>query len=366
MLIQILDHLAEKWNNKDMLTTVIGAYPKPSYLKITDWFNASGGTDTEYPTKFYEDEIKKMGDNVEELFNKATKEIISDQEECGIDILTDGEVRRENYIHYHCRYLEGIDFENLTEKVARTGNYKCWLPTITSKVKAKESFLVEEWKKNQSLTNKDLKITIPGPMTITDTIANTFYDSDEHMGEDLADAINVEIKRLVDAGCKYIQVDEPLFARKPENALNFGIKNLERCFKNINNQSIEKITHICCGYPDKLDAVDYPKAPLDSYSKISKALDESIIDTVSIEDAHRYNDLNFLKDFKQTKVIFGLVKIASSQVETKEEIVSRINDALKFIDKEQLIVAPDCGLGHLPRDLAKIKLKIMVEASNSF
>ena len=358
MLIQILDHLAEKWNNKDMLTTVIGAYPKPSYLKITDWFNASGGTDTEYPTKFYEDEIKKMGNNVEELFNKATKEIISDQEECGIDILTDGEVRRENYIHYHCRYLEGIDFANLTEKVARTGNYKCWLPTITSKVKAKESFLVEEWKKNQSLTNKDLKITIPGPMTITDTIANTFYDSDEHMGEDLADAINVEIKRLVDAGCKYIQVDEPLFARKPENALNFGIKNLERCFKDLNNQSIEKITHICCGYPDKLDAVDYPKAPLDSYSKISKALDESIIDTVSIEDAHRYNDLNFLKDFKQTKVIFGLVKIASSQVETKEEIVSRINDALKFIDKEQLIVAPDCGLGHLPRDLAKIKLKI--------
>ena len=104
-----------------MLTTVIGAYPKPNYLKITDWFSASGGTDTEYPTKFYEDEIKKMGDNVEYLFNKATKEIISDQEECGIDILTDGEVRRENYIHYHCRYLEGIDFTNLTEKVARTG-----------------------------------------------------------------------------------------------------------------------------------------------------------------------------------------------------------------------------------------------------
>ena len=89
-----------------MLTTVIGAYPKPNYLKITDWFSAAGGTDTEYPTKFYEDEIKKIGDKVEELFHKATKEIISDQEECGIDILTDGEVRRENYIHYHCRYLE--------------------------------------------------------------------------------------------------------------------------------------------------------------------------------------------------------------------------------------------------------------------
>ena len=307
-----------------------------------------------------------MGNRFENLLNKATSEIISDQEECGIDILTDGEVRRENYIHYHCRHLEGIDFTNLTEKVARTGNYKCWLPTIKSKVKAKEPFLVEEWKQNQSLTTKDLKITIPGPMTITDTIANTFYKSDEKMGEDLADAINVEIKRLVDAGCKYIQVDEPLFARKPQNAINFGIQNLERCFKDVEDKNIEKITHICCGYPDKLDAIDYPKAPLDSYSKISKALDESIIDTVSIEDAHRYNNLEFLKDFNNTKVIFGLIKVASSQIETKEEIVSRINDAIKFIDKKQLVVAPDCGLGHLPRDLAKTKLKIMVEAAKSF
>ena len=363
MLKQNLDHLAEKWNNYIMLTTVIGAYPKPSYLKITDWFNASGGTDTEYPTKFYKGEIKSIGKEIEELFFRATKEIINDQEECGIDILTDGEVRRENYIHYHCRHLEGIDFENLTEKVARTGNYKCWLPTITGKIKAKEDFLVNEWRINQRLTSKSLKITIPGPMTITDTIANTFYKTDEEMGTDLADAINVEIKRLVDAGCKHIQVDEPLFARKPEVALKFGIKNLERCFKDLNGNSIEKITHICCGYPDKLDAINYPKAPLDSYHKISKELDNSIIDTVSIEDAHQYNDLKFLKDYKNTKVIFGLIKIASSKIESEEEIVKRINEVLKYISKEQLIVAPDCGLGHLSRELAKTKLKVMVKAA---
>ena len=349
-----------------MLTTVIGAYPKPSYLKITDWFNAAGGTDTEYPTKFYKKEIDQLGESAEDLFEKATKEVIKDQEDCGIDILTDGEVRRENYIHYHCRHLIGIDFENLTEKIARTGNYKCWLPTIISKIKAGDSFLVDEFLKNQSLTSKPLKITIPGPMTITDTIANSFYKSDEEMGNDFADAINVEIKRLVKVGCKYIQVDEPLFARKPQNALKFGIKNLEKCFDGINDSTVEKITHICCGYPDKLDAIDYPKAPLDSYSKISKTLDESIIDTVSIEDAHRYNNLEFLKNFRNTKIIFGLIKIASSKIETKEEIISRINDALKFLDKKQLIVAPDCGLGHLPRDLAKIKLKIMVEAAKSF
>ena len=349
-----------------MLTTVIGAYPKPSFLKITDWFNASGGTDTANPTKFYEEEINRMGSEANEIFIKAAKQVILDQEECGIDILTDGEVRRENYIHYHCRHLEGIDFDTLTEKVARTGNYKCWLPTITNKIKAKEEFLVCEWKQNQSLTSKPVKITLPGPMTITDTIANTYYKSDEEMGNDLAIAINTEIKRLVDAGCKYIQVDEPLFARKPENALAFGIENLEKCFEGINQKDVEKITHICCGYPDKLDAVNYPKAPLDSYKKIAQSLDNSIIDSVSIEDAHRYNDLTLLKDYKQTKVIFGLIKIASSRIETIEEIESRIQEALKFISKEQLIAAPDCGLGHLSRELAMEKLKIMSLATKKF
>ena len=349
-----------------MLTTVIGAYPKPDYLKITDWFNAKGGTDTATPTKFYEDEIKKMGADAESIFDKAAKEVIKDQLDCGIDIITDGEIKRENYIHYHCRHLNGVDFNTLTEKVARTGNYKCWLPTITNKISATDPFLVNEWKSNQSLSNKPVKVTIPGPMTITDTIANTHYTSDEEMGYDLAIAINTEIKRLVDAGCKYIQVDEPLFARKPENALLFGIKNLEKCFAEINQSDIEKITHICCGYPDKIDAVNYPKAPLDSYKKIAKALDSSKIDSVSIEDAHRYNDLSLLKNYKNTKIIFGVIKIASSKIETVEEIESRIKETLKFISKEQLIAAPDCGLGHLNRELAIKKLKIMSLAAKKF
>jgi len=349
-----------------MITTVIGAYPKPNYLKITDWFNASGGTDTEKPTKLYAEEIKNMGSKSEELFTTAAEEIIKDQIDCGIDIVTDGEVRRENYIHYHCRHIDGIDFGKLTEKNARTGNYKCWLPTIVSKVKAKESFLVHDWQLSQKISSKPVKITMPGPMTITDTIANTYYKSDDKMGFDLAEVINIEIKRLQEAGCKYIQVDEPLFARKPKEAIDYGIENLAKCFDGLENTKIEKITHICCGYPNKIDVVDYPKAPLNSYKKIAKELDKSIIDTVSIEDAHRYNNLEFLEDFTNTKIIFGLIKIASSQTETVDEIVNRINEALKHTTKEQLIGAPDCGLGHLSRDLAKTKLKILVEAIKIF
>ena len=349
-----------------MLTTVIGAYPKPNYLKITDWFNAKGGTDTENPTKYYSKEVKQMGEKTEELFLQAATEVIKDQIECGIDIVTDGEVRRENYIHYHCRHITGVDFETLTEKVARTGNYKCWLPTITAKVEAQDSFLVHDWKVSQKLSSKPVKITIPGPMTIADTIANTYYKSDDKMGFDLAEVINVEIKRLQKAGCKYIQVDEPLFARKPQQAIDFGIDNLAKCFEGLENTEIEKITHICCGYPDKLDVINYPKAPLDSYKKIAKALDASLIDSVSIEDAHRYNDLELLRNFTKTKVIFGLIKIASSQIETKEEIENRVLDALNYIDKQQLIAAPDCGLGHLPRQLAIEKLKIMVDVAKKF
>ena len=122
-------------------------------------------------------QFSKMGNEKETIFLKATKEIVNDQIECGIDIITDGEVRRENYIHYHCRHLQGIDFNKLSKKIARTGNYECWLPTIVNKIEAQDSFLVNEWLTTQKLSSKPVKVTLPGPMTITDTIANDYYTS---------------------------------------------------------------------------------------------------------------------------------------------------------------------------------------------
>ena len=344
-----------------MLSTVIGSYPKPDYLKITDWFNAEDGTDTAHPTMLYNTEIKELGKQAEKIFQQATRDVINDQIECGIDIVTDGEVRRENYIHYHCRHIGGIDFNKLTKKIARTGNYECYLPTITNKISSSKEFLTKDWLTSQKLSSKPIKITIPGPLTISDTISNEYYSSIKEMVKDLAEVINIEIKRLVQVGCKYIQIDEPLFARKPKDALDFGIEQLERCFYGC-DKNIEKITHICCGYPDKLDAVNYPKAPLKSYFDISNALDDSIMDVVSLEDAHRYNDLKLLERFKKTKVILGLIKIADSKIETIDEIDNRIKNALKYINKERLLGSPDCGLGHLTRNLAKAKLRNLVKA----
>ena len=348
-----------------ILTTTIGSYPKPDYLKIPDWFQGEKGTDAEYPTKGWEEAIKSLGSDFEAIINKATQEIISDQIECGIDIITDGEVRRENYIHYHCRFLKGIDFDNLTKQTARTGNYDCYLPTIVNKVEFDKPFLSNEFKINQKFSSKPVKVTIPGPLTITDTIADDYYKDNKKLGIDLSIAINNEVKILADSGCNYIQIDEPLFARKTEEALNFGIENLERCFHGIPN-GIEKIVHICCGYPDKVDAINYPKAPVNSYNNLASYLEDSSVNTISIEDAHRHNDLKLLEDFKTKKIIFGLIKIASSEVEEVEEIRTRIKDCLNHIDAERLIAAPDCGLGYLSRDMAKMKLKNLSAAAKSF
>jgi 5-methyltetrahydropteroyltriglutamate--homocysteine methyltransferase len=343
-----------------MKTTTIGSYPKPSYLRIPDWFQNEDNS-----PKDWEKAWSLLGNKKDELIKKACQEIIKEQETAGIDIITDGEVRRENYILYHCRHLKGIDFSKLTKKVVRSGSYKSWFPTITSKVVAGENFLSKEWKMSQSFTKCPVKITMPGPMSISDNISNEYYSDSKTMGIDLGNAINTEIKRLVDSGCRYIQVDEPLFARKSSEAIDYGIDNLERCFHGCPKE-IVKIAHICCGYPNKLDAVDYPKAPLESYWKISEALNNSKIDEISLEDAHRNNNLSLLEKFDSKTIILSVVKIASSEIETEEKINQRVQQALEHIDERRLILAPDCGLGFLPRELCLQKLKIITKVAKSF
>jgi len=343
-----------------MKTTTIGSYPKPSYLKISDWFQSNDNSPEDWEKAW-----SLLGNKKDELIKKACQEVIKEQDKAGIDIITDGEVRRENYILYHCRHLKGIDFSKLIKKVVRSDSYESWFPTITSKVTAGESFLPKEWKMSQSFTKLPIKITIPGPMSISDNVSNEYYSNSKTMGIDLGNAIKSEIKRLVDIGCKYIQVDEPLFARKPSEAIDYGIDNLERCFHGW-PKDIVNIVHICCGYPDVLDDEDYPKAPLESYWEISESLNSSIIDEISLEDAHRNNNLDLLDKFGSKTIILGVVKIASSEIESEEKIKQRVRQALEHIDKRRLILAPDCGLGLLPRKLCLQKLKIITKVAKSF
>jgi 5-methyltetrahydropteroyltriglutamate--homocysteine methyltransferase len=339
-------------------TTTIGAYPKPDYVPITDWFQGAGGPDTVSPTGGYAAQLSRTGEKAEALFVKAAGEVIADQVAAGIDVPTDGEVRRENYIHYHCRHLDGIDFERLTEKQLRGGAYSAALPTITGPIAARGHFLPHDWKAAQAFTDLPLKVTLPGPMTITDTVANAHYDDDAGLGADLAAALNEEVLALAAAGCTQIQIDEPVFARKPDKALAYGFENLERCFHGVPG-GVTLTVHMCCGYPDRLDNPDYPKADRNAYFRLADAIEESCIQIVSLEDAHRHNDLSLLEHFQTTSVILGVVAVAKSRLESEQEIRTRLRAALEHIEYDRLIAAPDCGLGLLGRDLALAKLKTL-------
>jgi 5-methyltetrahydropteroyltriglutamate--homocysteine methyltransferase len=302
---------------------------------------------------------------IESLFCKATESAVADQVACGVDIPTDGEQRRENYIHYHCRHLTGFDFENLTSLTLRDGAYTAELPTIRGKITPRgEHFLDRDYQIAQGFTDRPVKITVPGPTTIMDTCANVHYDNPRELAFDLADALNYEIRALAEAGCRYIQVDEPLFARNVERALDYGVECLDRCFEGVPDEVI-RVMHMCCGYPGHLDDTEYHKADASSYFRLARAVDASTINQVSIEDAHRYNDLSLLESFRNSIVIFGAVAIADSRLETTDEIAARLNAALNHIDRDRLIVAPDCGLAMLGRDLAMKKLTAMCEAAHS-
>jgi 5-methyltetrahydropteroyltriglutamate--homocysteine methyltransferase len=355
--------LFEREINMPLLTTTIGAYPKPEYVPIPDWFQ-SGNTIAQDPTRAYDNCDRCQGEEAEALLDQATKEVIEAQVRAGIDIPTDGEVRRENYIHYHCRHIDGIDFAHLTEKSMRGGEWVGAVPTISGPIKPRNQFLLRDWQFAQSVTDKPVKITLPGPLTMIDSTADSYYLDDKRLAWDLAAALNSEIRLLADAGCHWIQVDEPIFAREPEKALAYGVEALERCFDGV-AKTVTRVVHICCGYPDRLDSTDYHKAAPSAYFQLAPALDEARIDAVSLEDAHRHNDLSLLELFNRTIVILGVIGIARSRIESEQEIGSRLRDALNHIDEERLMVAPDCGLGMLTRDQVMAKLSNMVRAAKA-
>ena len=345
-----------------IVTTTIGAYPKPDYVPISDWFTSAPNDQAVDYTSAFAREMAEAGAEREALFRRAAAEVIGDQVDAGIDIVTDGEVRRENYIHYQCRHFSGFDFDNLSQRTIR-GVTEARLPTVRGEVRhLGSSPLVHDFRVARSLSPRPVKVTIPGPMTIVDTTVDACYFDDAALGADLATSINAQVLDLVDVGCLHIQVDEPVMARKPEVALSYGIDHLERCFSGV-PASVARVVHCCCGYPVHLDQEDYPKADPGSYLAVAEALDSIAVDAVSIEDAHRPNDLAvLLPRFTRTAVILGVLAVARTRLETVADIEDRLIQALEHVPPERLMAAPDCGLGFLSRDLACRKLAAMCEA----
>ena len=341
-----------------VLTTTIGSFPKPDYLPVRDWFHLPYS-----PTfdAFYFDNR-----DLETRFALATQAAVTAQIDAGVDVPTDGEMRREHYIFYHLRHLSGVDFERLQLREIRTGAWEREVPTIIDGVRPKERFLPYDYQIAQSYSSQPVKITVPGPMTIADTVADEHYGDPRRLNRDLADALNVEIRALASAGCRHIQVDEPVFARKTKEALAFGIEDLERCFAGV-PEEVQRVVHLCCGYPRHLDqpTEDVFKADPAAYFELAEALDLASVDAISLEDAHRPVDLRLLELFERSTVILGLIAIAKTRVEPVEEIRKRLDEALSHIDRERLVAGPDCGLGMLDLATAKSKLANLTAAART-
>lgn len=332
-------------------TTTIGAFPKPAYLSTRGWFN-----DAETP-------LEPAADRVEEL-DRATTEVVRAQTELGIDVPTDGEIRRENYVHYHLRHLDGIDFDHLTRRTVRNGAWTADLPTVVGAIRAREHFLPRDWSVAQAATDRPVKMTVPGPLTIMDTTADGHYGDERAWGFDVARALNAEVLALIEAGCRVVQVDEPVFARYPERALGLGFNLLEEVLAGVPT-SVERVLHVCCGYPDRLDSTTYEKADPGVYLRLAPAIEEASIDTVSLEDAHRRNAQELFEALGSTRVILGVVDVASSRVETAAEILERAAEVAAAVGEDRLTLGPDCGLALLPIELATAKLTAMVNAARA-
>jgi len=266
------------------------------------------------------------------------------------------------------------------KKTIRDGACTILAPQINSKIELSDEGgkCWMEWERSEKCMNKllqdansyetkpQMKYTIPGPMTLVDVLSDDFYGEEKkrEMIEDLISCVNKEILALVEHGCKIIQVDEPVLMRKPQDAIDYGIEDLAACFKGVPS-SVTTAAHLCCGYPSYLDHEGYKKADKQLYVKLAPLLDKTGINQFSIEDAECCNDLSeLLPNFKNSSVILGAVTVARSAIESEEKIKSRAEEALKHIDHERLILAPDCGLGFLSNDMINSKVENMVKVAN--
>ena len=345
-------------------TTTVGSYPKPANLPLRGW-DEDRLINPDLPTKTHTEFDSDRPDDTEGLFDQVTQAVVREQVDIGIDIPTDGEIRREHYIYYHLRQIGGFEFDHLTSKSMRNGTWQARVPTVVGELSAGAPFLARDWRIAQSVTDNPIKITLPGPLTIIDSTADAYYGDEAHLAAALARVLNAEIRALAEAGCQWIQVDEPVFARKPQEALDYGISALTLCFEGVPD-SVNRAVHICCGYPNVVDQDSFHKADQQAYYQLADAIDAAPVDAISIEDAHRHNNLDLLGLFSNSTVIFGAINIASSKVESVSEISERLRAALAHIDEDRLIAAPDCGLILLQSAIARAKLKNLVAAARNF
>jgi 5-methyltetrahydropteroyltriglutamate--homocysteine methyltransferase len=328
-------------------TTLVGSYPQP------EWLIDRGKLAGRFPPRVRARELWRIDEQVlKEAQDDATVLAIRAQEEAGLDIITDGETRRESYSNRFATALEGVDIDNPGTALDRSGHPNP-VPRIVGKVRRKHPVEVEDLVFLKRNTNRQVKITVPGPFTMSQQAQNDYYKSEEEAAMDYAAAVNAEIRDLFAAGADIVQVDEPYMQARPEKARQYGLKALNRALEGINGTTA---VHICFGYA----AIIHQRPS--GYSFLPELAGCSCRQ-LSIETAQSNLDTAVLQKLSGKKIMVGCLDLSDFDVETPQKVVERIKKALRHVPKEDVILAPDCGMKYLPRDVAFGKLKAMVEAA---
>jgi 5-methyltetrahydropteroyltriglutamate--homocysteine methyltransferase len=279
----------------------------------------------------------------------ATLLAIRDQERAGLDIITDGEIRRESYSSRFATALEGVDIDNPGTALDRSGHPNP-VPRVVGKIRRRHPVEVRDVQFLRANTDRLIKMTMPGPFTMSQQAQNDFYESTEEMALDYAAAVNEEIKDLFAAGADIVQIDEPYMQARPDKAREYGLKALNRALREVQGTTA---VHICFGYA----AIIHQRPP--GYSFLPE-LEHSHADQISIETAQSSLDCSVLTKLSSKNIILGVLDLSDMTVETPQTVANRIRRALPYVSAERLIIAPDCGLKYLPRDVAFGKVRAMV------
>jgi 5-methyltetrahydropteroyltriglutamate--homocysteine methyltransferase len=282
----------------------------------------------------------------------ATLIAIREQERAGLDIITDGEQRRESYSNRFATALEGVDIDNPGTALDRSGHPNP-VPRVTGNVRRKHAVEVRDLQFLRANTDRAIKITVPGPFTMSQQAQNDFYKDEQEMVLDYAAAVNAEIKDLFKAGADIVQIDEPYMQARPDKARQIGLNGLAAALDGVKGTTA---IHICFGYA----AIIHVRP--EGYSFLPE-LASSAVQQVSIETAQSHLDCAVLAKLPGKTIILGVLDLSDMTIETPETVAARIRRALPHVPAEKIVVAPDCGLKYLPREVAYGKMKAMVEGA---
>jgi 5-methyltetrahydropteroyltriglutamate--homocysteine methyltransferase len=328
-------------------TTLVGSYPQPEWL--IDRKKLAG----RFPPRVRAEELWRIDKRfLSEAQDDATVLAIRAQEAAGLDIVTDGEIRRESYSNRFATALEGVDIDNPGTALDRSGHPNP-VPRIVGKIRRKHAVEVDDLRFLKANTKKQVKITVPGPFTMSQQAQNDFYKTAEEAAMDYAVAVNAEIKDLFAAGADVVQIDEPYMQARPNPAREYGLKALNKALQDIDG---ETAVHICFGYA----AIIHERPS--GYNFLPE-LAGSPVRQISIETAQSNLDTSVLQKLPGKKIMVGCIDLSDMKIETPELVVARLRKALQHVRPEDVIVAPDCGMKYLPREVAFGKLQAMVEGA---